>query len=219
MADIAKNDKDSDVRIAAIENLTDQNILSNFAKNDANSDVRVAAAKKITNQDLLFDIAKNGNYTDSQYFAVNSLDEQKYYNQIIEIINQNKETKRDLAAIGALKIIPSDKILKNNYKGLIINVTLDYGFQKIQSTFGGWYLSKIGELRCIIEIKTEKFSKSFRVAGADKSLIKNMDFIVIDINGICEDILSHLSKDVLLKISNESDVVFLRETAKSMLQN
>ena len=41
----------------------------------------------------------------------------------------------------------------------------------------------------------------------------------IDIIEICEYLLSLLSKEDLLKISKESDVVYLRETAKSMFQN
>ena len=41
----------------------------------------------------------------------------------------------------------------------------------------------------------------------------------IDIDEICEFLLSPLSKDDLLQISIESDVVYLHETATKMLQN
>ena len=41
----------------------------------------------------------------------------------------------------------------------------------------------------------------------------------ININEICEFLLAPISKEDLLKISKESDVIYLREAAKNMLQN
>ena len=47
----------------------------------------------------------------------------------------------------------------------------------------------------------------------------NQSYGNIDIIEICEHLLSPLGKADLLKISTESGVVYLRETATKMLQN
>ena len=44
-------------------------------------------------------------------------------------------------------------------------------------------------------------------------------FCILRIHEICEFLLSSISKEELMKISIESDVYYLRETAKKMLQN
>jgi hypothetical protein len=61
LAEFAKNDKNRDVRLAAVENshFIDQNLLGYIAKNDKDGWLRSRAAKKITDQTLLSDIAKN----------------------------------------------------------------------------------------------------------------------------------------------------------------
>lgn len=50
--DIAKNEKDHKIRIAAVNKVTDQKVLANVAKNDDNPDVREAAIKKVTDQKI-----------------------------------------------------------------------------------------------------------------------------------------------------------------------
>ncbi len=47
--------------------------------------------------------------------------------------------------------------------------------------------------------------------------IKKIHIGYIDISKICIDILSNIGKEKLLKISTESDVYYLRETAKLLL--
>ena len=76
-----------------------------------------------------------------------------------------------------------------------------------------------------IELKTNKFTRTFNMKGRKGgtyetySNVQKIHLGFIDINKICEILMLPLSKDDLLKISNESDVVFLRQTAKRMLQN
>ncbi len=218
LVDIAKNNTEGYCRKAAVEKIADQNILAVIAKNDTDWSVRITTVKKITDQKLLFDIAKNAKYLEPRFFALNGLNGQEFYKQIIEIINQNNKTKHNLAAIGALKIIPKDKILNNNYEVLEIFVKI-YDFTQPYTT-GTWK-----KLKYIIEIKTNKFNKSFNFVGRKGSTIESQSelqkihFGHININEICEFLLSPLGKDDLLKIADESDVVYLRETAAKMLQN
>jgi len=75
-----------------------------------------------------------------------------------------------------------------------------------------------------IKIKTNKLTKSFFYQGEEGKMfehdydIKDLRYGLININEICEFILSPVSKENLLKISKESDIYYLRETAKRMLQ-
>jgi hypothetical protein len=57
VATIASQDKDAQVRIAAVGKLTDQGTLSTVAVIDKDPDVRVAAVNKLTDQALLERIA------------------------------------------------------------------------------------------------------------------------------------------------------------------
>ena len=54
LADIAKNDSDSDVRKAAVENkyLIDQSVMADIAKNDRDNNVSMAAIERITDQEI-----------------------------------------------------------------------------------------------------------------------------------------------------------------------
>lgn len=190
-----------------------------IANNDRVDKVRVAAVEKITDQNILFDIVKSGKYFITRLWALNSLSEHEYYNQIIDIINQKKETNHNLAAIGALKIIPQDKILKNNYEVLTTHLKIDQWSQE----YFGMFIRR--RMVYDIEIKTNKITKSFRFEGKkgrEKELLSDIDRLhdgYINITEICEFLLSPLNKDDLLKISKESDVVYLRETATKMLKN
>jgi len=56
---IARYDEKEDNRLAAIEKLTDQSVLTDIAKHDQASKVRAAAIKMLTDQSLLADIAKH----------------------------------------------------------------------------------------------------------------------------------------------------------------
>jgi hypothetical protein len=74
LAEIAKNDNDFDVRIAAVDNpyFTDQVILTEIAKdpNDPTRHIRKCAIEKITDQATLADIAKNEHISDPAIAAI-----------------------------------------------------------------------------------------------------------------------------------------------------
>jgi len=52
LIDIAKNDEDYNVRTAAIEKITDQNVIIDVAKTDKNDKVRTAARNKISDEQI-----------------------------------------------------------------------------------------------------------------------------------------------------------------------
>lgn len=220
LADIAMNDIDMYVRAAAVHKITNQNVLADVAMNDTKAYVRSDAIKKISDQNILINISNNGKYDGPRLSAINSVNENKYYGQLVEIIDQYIKTNKNLASISALKIIPKDKILNNNYEVLEILVEVDYRHQRYSGAGDLWKRYDF-----TIEIKTNKFTKSFFYGGkkgppiaSSETDFEKIHFGFIDINQICEVLLSPLSKDDLLKISNESDVYYLRKTAKSMLQ-
>ena len=62
--------KDPEVRIGAVKELEDIEILENIAKNDADCRVCEEAIKKITNQTVLEDIAKNSPHYTSRIAAI-----------------------------------------------------------------------------------------------------------------------------------------------------
>jgi len=62
LADIAKNAFHYFTRMSAIRKLTDQDaLLADIVKNDKNDSVRMAATENLNNQDILTDVAKNDN--------------------------------------------------------------------------------------------------------------------------------------------------------------
>ncbi len=81
---IAISDDASRVRKAAIENLTDQSVLTEIAKNDARRAVRIAAINKITDQKVLFDIAKNESNSDVRKIAINKITDQNLLFDIVK---------------------------------------------------------------------------------------------------------------------------------------
>ena len=127
--------------------------------------------------------------------------------------------KHNLTAIGALKILPEDKILKKNYEVLKIGI-------RISNRYKTYWDDRIW-VRYIydITIRTNKFYETFHFEGMKGGMfespadIQKIHMTPINISEICEVLLSTLSKDDLLKISNESDVNVLRGNAKRMLQN
>jgi len=68
---VAKNDKDKDIRRAAVNRLTDTDALAHVAKNDKNWRVRESAVIKLTDKALLADIAWN----DKEYYVRNAAEE------------------------------------------------------------------------------------------------------------------------------------------------
>jgi hypothetical protein len=62
LEEVAKNDQNVSLRLAAVQKLPNQAILADIAKNDETYEaVRLAAVEKIQDQSILTDIAKNNN--------------------------------------------------------------------------------------------------------------------------------------------------------------
>jgi hypothetical protein len=76
LADIAKKDRDADVRGAAVEKLTDQALLGDIAKKDSDVNVRRIAAGKVTDQGLLAEIARIDRAEDVRFAAAEKLTDQ-----------------------------------------------------------------------------------------------------------------------------------------------
>jgi hypothetical protein len=74
LTEIAKNDEDARVRTAAVNNpnLTDQILLAEIVKDSVGSDVREAAVEKLADQSLLAGIAKNDEDARVRRAAVNN---------------------------------------------------------------------------------------------------------------------------------------------------
>ncbi|MEE9190293.1 MAG: HEAT repeat domain-containing protein [Candidatus Neomarinimicrobiota bacterium] len=219
IVDVAMNDNEWWVREAAVRKITDQNILVDFAHKDDNYSVRFAALNGIANQEKILNIIINGEYLDIKLSALNILNEDDYYKNIVEIIDQNINSNHNLSAIGALKIIPKDKTLLLYYDNLevILNIkdwTKQYANRKT------WR-----RLIYNIDVKTDTLTKSFIYRGSLGGTIVNSYQLSkthlgrININEICEFLLSSISKEDLSEISKESDIYYLRETANRMLQN
>jgi hypothetical protein len=59
LIEIAKNDEDYEIRMAAVSNIEDESVLAEIVKNETNRDVIYKAIEKINDESLLIDIYKN----------------------------------------------------------------------------------------------------------------------------------------------------------------
>jgi hypothetical protein len=91
LADIAKNAKDCDARIASVNKLTGQNVLAEIAKSDKDWSVRLAAVKKLTAQNIIVDIAKNDEDSIVRYTAAEKLTDQNIAQEVYENIAENEK--------------------------------------------------------------------------------------------------------------------------------
>jgi glyceraldehyde-3-phosphate dehydrogenase/erythrose-4-phosphate dehydrogenase len=99
LADFAKNDKNEDMRIAAVKKLTDQSVLADFAKNDKAYNVRIAVVSKLTDQSLLADIAKNDENYNVRIAVVSKLTDQSL---LADIAKNDKNSNVCEAAVNKL---------------------------------------------------------------------------------------------------------------------
>ncbi len=137
----------SNVRIAAIEKLTDQKIIGDVAKNDGHADVRIAAVEKLTDQKILEDIAKNDVWGFVRYAAAKKMTDQKPLEDIAKNYWDKDVRKAAVFSLGYLgntsaidkliSIIKDDEdIFKRQAIDAIINITdervIDFFIQYIQ---------------------------------------------------------------------------------------
>lgn len=213
LAKIAENDYH--VHGFAIDNITDQKLLLNLTKNETFA-VRNRALDRITNEGILLDIAKKGKFPYVRYQALNRINEDRYYNDICDLVNYFKQSNHNVAAIGALKLIAQDSTLKKHFKDLEINFEIDYTSQFY--IVGSWI-----SIYYKIDLKSSNYSKTFEYEGkkgGERESISDINTIhvgFIDIDEICKDLLLSLKKEELDKIAKKTDVYFLRKNANNLL--
>jgi hypothetical protein len=77
--------EDPEVRLKAVSDLDDQNILTQLAKTDKSPRVRMAAVAKVDNQEHLVSIALNGKEIDARIAAVERVESQQQLAEIIRV--------------------------------------------------------------------------------------------------------------------------------------
>ena len=225
LAEIAINPKNRDkVQKAALNKITDQSMIEEFARDGESFGIRKLFVKKITDQNTIFDICNNIKHKGTQLVALNCLDEYEYYNELVEIINTNYKTNSYLAKIAALKIMPQDQILGNYYDVLEVEIDID---QKSQNYYLGFMENEKPRIRrrllYDIDVKSDQSNQSFHFEGrkggdaASESDLTRLHMGTINIDEICEFLLSPICREDLLTISEDSDIYYLRETAKTIL--
>jgi hypothetical protein len=96
---------DADVRLQAVSEMDNQEILAELAKSDKSPRVRMAAVAKIDNQDLLVSVALDGDEIDSRIAAVERIDSQQKLAEIIKARRNYKLTGACFARITDRKIL------------------------------------------------------------------------------------------------------------------
>lgn len=216
LIEIAENDTIKRVSYAAFKNITDQKFVLNIVRTTKNWKYKLEAANKLTDQNILLDIIRNWNPYELQCIALNHLSGDDNYLQINEIIKQNIKKKQNLSAIGTLKLIPID--LKDYYESIEISTTIRNNTKEYD--IGIWR-----SISFSVIVKTNLSTKRFYYAGYRGSMIEQLSYILevhlgtIKIKEICEHLLSSFSKGDLLKIANESELIYLRNAAKNMLKD
>jgi uncharacterized DUF497 family protein len=82
LGEIAKTASNGYVRVAVVEKLSDQNLLAEIARTASDGDVREAAFKKLSDQNLLAKIAKTASDGDVRSAAVGKLRDQTVFSEI-----------------------------------------------------------------------------------------------------------------------------------------
>ena len=76
LVDVAKNASDSDVRLAAVRRVSDKGVLAGVAINDSDWHVREAVVKRISDESVLVDVAKNDSDFDVRLAAVRGISDE-----------------------------------------------------------------------------------------------------------------------------------------------
>lgn len=100
------------VRLKAVKNLTDQDLLFNIATNDEASNVRVAAIERIADQNSLAEIAKHVDWT-LEYIKEHPGD---YYQDFVRIGIENRKQRDHDMRMAAVKKISEQKLLDEIYR-------------------------------------------------------------------------------------------------------
>ena len=229
LVEIAKKyGENKDIRIAALERITNQRVITDIIKKCSDETFFwLSSAYKITNQDILLNIFATHKESIVKCNALINLNAKENYQRLLSILDQNKKTDPNLSIFAALKIIPSNNTLKKYYTRLEVIIKWDVDEKRYVVFYDNSSLPDFEDWRMIdyfIELNTNDSSKTFvyyAKKGGEKELvskIKPQHIGVININEICEYLLSPLNTDDLNEIFTTTDICYLREAAKRMLE-
>jgi hypothetical protein len=229
LAEIVKNDKNLNVRETAVRKITDQSALGVIALGD-NSEAPIAA-QKITDLNILLEIANNSKNPElrilaemliERYFqdSYNTLNAANNIPVLMYLINSKSE---NISKLAALKVILINNIIKKYYSNLEVTMKKEYiGTTLIfNSSSDGTQVIR-AHLDYTINVTLNNHFQKFEYKGDNnkKSTGNSNDKYEgkININEICEAVLSPVSKEDLVTISQKSEVKYLREAASLMLK-
>lgn len=99
LADIAKNNENTEIRLAAIQRLDDQTALANIANNDSDFQIQFAAVQRLTNQTSLANVAYNNSSVQVRLAAVRKLTNQT---SLANVAYNDRDTEVRFAAVQRL---------------------------------------------------------------------------------------------------------------------
>lgn len=170
--------EDAKVRLEAVKELDDQEILAEIAKNDSDKDVRKEAVKKISNESVLADIAENDSDKDVREEAVERIGDES----ILLNLAQN-EGNWD-ARIKLTKLHPELDIDYNDLKNMDDNELINVIKNNPQNNIRVSAIEKLTNEDNLIYL-VENYSNDFIIAAAIKNPnLKNTEVL----NNICESI-------------------------------
>lgn len=147
-----KND-DWKVRLEAVKNLDDQDILVDIVKNDFNYDVRREAVKNIKDDSVLFEIAKGFSNTGIRIEAT------KHINDESILIDLAKNAYNYNIRLEAVKKIKDESVLKNIAKN---DKDLNVRNEAIKNINDKEFVNKVENIQKNRDKKLEKLEKEFR---------------------------------------------------------
>lgn len=218
----------------AIKNIDDPTVLIEIAINKKSSYLLNRAIEEINN-DLsnhtdLDNIANNEEvielafqYVDLFLALFDKIEAEEHCEQLLNAIPIRKnmsEVPSSMAVLISLKAIQCDTILKKYFSYLEILPNIHESSTKYRNVTNlierDWRYFDY-----TIDLKTNVFNKTYKYpakrAGYYEEFVSSSSGI-INIYEIFEDLLSHVTKDDLMKISATSDIFYLRKTAKNMLE-
>lgn len=197
IGELARLEKNKNIRKEAISNIDDQNFLAYVVKNDPDDEIRKMALEKITDQEILNDIAKNTiseeirkpaleNIHEPQKQIKNEDDSQQSLAQ--QAISDGKLALR-LAAIERItdqqvlaKVVQKVIIKYDDYmKNLDVDLAIDIGYDTSDEEVYKRALSKIKEPQILVDIiKSLKEEKQPRHSAAYVNSVEIIEHMIIE---------------------------------------
>jgi len=204
LSDIAINDHDLLLCKEAIYIVSNQAIKKN--------------ADQLT-KNLLIEMAYNESLpSPTRQLAIDYVYCPKYFKELVDIIEKNHEYDPRLAKFAAVNILSEDEFLNGYYEKLWI-------FPNIKIDYQSYDFGRLKRMRFDydVSVRSDKQRMSMEWHAPLGEYIEELWDILqlhygyIEIDKICEYLLRPFSIEELKEISNESDIFYLREVAKLIL--